>query len=353
MPIAYLSQWAPFKIDALGLVTLVGADEVNKSVGRLVQSRYTKFLPLLGGYIIAGNKFTSMASGYHLYNISDAIATTSLSAWLTRWLSSQELKMSTTVIEWSVSAQKENTKNRRPYIGTIIPATIGFVPVSSLVVISVLMYDWWAFSNAVSMGLSVLVRWYMVKENLQSLDEAATTACYGQKDISGDNNRVKLLIALADGRMVTMYAPRGLVTEGFTKKVKVHQPHLYSLAQYTGWLLFGIHIISLGQSALLSQIATVLLLVFCTWITVRGLGCEEYEIGNYITVQQFQNFPATPDRKLQAYVRLECNETEEDTLADWGLLPRKVNEKWWRTFRETQSKWRAERPTVTHSTAKV
>jgi hypothetical protein len=41
MPLEYLSKWAPFRIDALGLVTLIGADDVNRVVGRLVQSRYT------------------------------------------------------------------------------------------------------------------------------------------------------------------------------------------------------------------------------------------------------------------------------------------------------------------------
>lgn len=39
----------PFKIDALGLVTLLGAPEVNRHIGKLVRSRYLEYLPLLGG----------------------------------------------------------------------------------------------------------------------------------------------------------------------------------------------------------------------------------------------------------------------------------------------------------------
>jgi hypothetical protein len=98
MPLSYLNSWAPFRIDALGLVTLIGAEGVNKSVGRLLQSRYTKFLPLLGAYLIAGDQFTAMASGFNLYNVSNTITTTSLSAWLTRWMNSQDLKRSTTIL---------------------------------------------------------------------------------------------------------------------------------------------------------------------------------------------------------------------------------------------------------------
>ena len=41
-------SWRQFPLDALGLVTLIGAEEVNQAVGKLVSSRYTTILPLLG-----------------------------------------------------------------------------------------------------------------------------------------------------------------------------------------------------------------------------------------------------------------------------------------------------------------
>lgn len=55
MPLRSLMYWSPFRLDALGLVTLIGAEEVNQAIGRLVDSKYTTFLPLLGQYLISGN----------------------------------------------------------------------------------------------------------------------------------------------------------------------------------------------------------------------------------------------------------------------------------------------------------
>ena len=53
-----LAQWQPFRIDAMGLVTILGADEMKMAVGRLVRSPITAWLPLLGAYTVANNQFT-------------------------------------------------------------------------------------------------------------------------------------------------------------------------------------------------------------------------------------------------------------------------------------------------------
>lgn len=66
-----IKQWQPFKIDALGLVTLLGADDLNRALGRLSQSHICEFLPLLAPFIIAGNTITKDVSGATLYNVTD------------------------------------------------------------------------------------------------------------------------------------------------------------------------------------------------------------------------------------------------------------------------------------------
>ena len=56
-----LNSWADstgLRIDALGLVTLLGAEKMDRSIGRLVTSRYFDYLPLLGAYTVAGNRIT-------------------------------------------------------------------------------------------------------------------------------------------------------------------------------------------------------------------------------------------------------------------------------------------------------
>jgi hypothetical protein len=64
-----IKEWAPFHIDALGLVTILGVTEVDYAVGRLVQSYFTDCLPLLGAYTIASNQVTEPIPGFVLYNI--------------------------------------------------------------------------------------------------------------------------------------------------------------------------------------------------------------------------------------------------------------------------------------------
>lgn len=48
LPWSHLKAWQPFRLDALGLVTLLGADEVNNAVGRLVKSRWLEYMPCWG-----------------------------------------------------------------------------------------------------------------------------------------------------------------------------------------------------------------------------------------------------------------------------------------------------------------
>ena len=84
MPMHYVMKWQPFRIDALGLVTMIGSEQVNTIVGRLVTSRYTEYLPLLGAFILAGNQFTDAISGFELYNLRARIKTTDLADWFQR-----------------------------------------------------------------------------------------------------------------------------------------------------------------------------------------------------------------------------------------------------------------------------
>jgi hypothetical protein len=63
-PLRGLKEWKPFGIDALGLVTLLGAEEINKSVGTLQRRRITECLPLLAAFVVAGDRFTEEQPGY-------------------------------------------------------------------------------------------------------------------------------------------------------------------------------------------------------------------------------------------------------------------------------------------------
>jgi hypothetical protein len=100
-----LASWADgtgLHIDALGLVTILGAEEMDISIGRLVPSAYLNFLPLLGAFIVAGNRFTKKQSGFTIYNVSAGIMTTEVAGWFSRWLKSQHLRQVRSKVTWSV-----------------------------------------------------------------------------------------------------------------------------------------------------------------------------------------------------------------------------------------------------------
>ncbi|KIX03244.1 uncharacterized protein Z518_06796 [Rhinocladiella mackenziei CBS 650.93] len=157
-------QWAPFKIDALGLVTLLGAEEINAAVGRLVRSAYLEYLPMLGAFVIAGDRFTEKAAGFNLYNITQGIHTTDLAAWLTRWMLSQNFEVTRSYVVWTVTPPKSR---RNEIITSFI---ISFVFNGFLIAMTVLSRDWYGFANALAMVVSVVVRTYVLGQQRAAVD---------------------------------------------------------------------------------------------------------------------------------------------------------------------------------------
>jgi hypothetical protein len=152
MAIKWLLKWAPFKIDALGLVTLLGAEEVNRAVGRLSRSRWTEYLPLVGGFVIASDSIRSPISGFTLYNISDGICATDVTGWFSRWLLFQDLTYNSTTLVISV-LHRFNSPNDSVFPAACLGLGVSFV----LILLPVLMTDWWGLTNAISLGTAVRV----------------------------------------------------------------------------------------------------------------------------------------------------------------------------------------------------
>ena len=160
-----LHNWSPFQIDALGLVTFLGAEEVNSAVGRLVASSYLEYLPLLGAFVIAGNRFQEKAAGFNLYNISHGIHTTDLAAWLTRWMLSQNFESTRSFVQWTVTPPKSQ------WTGNVSALIIGFIFNGILVAMTVLSRDWYGLTNALSMIISVVIRAYVIGQNRLAIDD--------------------------------------------------------------------------------------------------------------------------------------------------------------------------------------
>jgi hypothetical protein len=103
LPLRSIKHWsdnAEFQLDALGLVTILGAEEVCVAVGSLQYRRFTEALPLLATFVLAGDRLTSVQSGFAMYNLSDGITTSELRGWFTRCLIGETVNNATTVFGW-------------------------------------------------------------------------------------------------------------------------------------------------------------------------------------------------------------------------------------------------------------
>ena len=83
LDLAAAKAWSALKIDALGLIMLLGADAMRKTLGQLKYSPW-EYFPLLAGHVFADNSIAEPVPGFTLYNISEGIVATDLSAWFTR-----------------------------------------------------------------------------------------------------------------------------------------------------------------------------------------------------------------------------------------------------------------------------
>ena len=313
-------KWAPFRIDALGIVTLLGSEEVDKSIGRLIENPWVEYLPLLGAFVVAGDRFVRPIPGFVLYNVSDGIMATDVAGWFSRWLSTQKLNWNTTFFIWGVRQKVQSVWHLR------IPALIiGLIINSALIVLAILVRDWFGFANAIAMTVSVLVRWYLVKQHRDFLDQEAAS-------LSGsDLASVKILCQLDDGRAVTLLAPRGIVRSCFLTTPRFRTKNLYDTVRALGWLGFGCHVICIGQSTLFIQILTVVIMVTATVLHVRGLGCNVLHLGRRMDIYRVDSSP-DDDFRTMAYIRLQLSSEEEQNMLTWSLFPQRSNHKWWENY---------------------
>lgn len=344
------SQRSTFKIDALGLVTLLGADEVNISVGHLQRRRYTEYLPLLAAFVIAGNRFTAEQPGFVIYNLTDGITSTELKGWFSRWLMSQTVNNATTVLEW-----KERKKPDRAT--SLIAPALAFALVTPLLVCSVLIGDWYGVGNSFAIIISIFVRVYLLWQIREARDTSANQP-------PGPKNETKVLnVIRSDGKMITCRAPASVLFT-FTNDCEVKRKIYYKLARRLGWLALGVHMCILGMCTLFTQIYTVLLLVLSTWAlcsdwsfdigrkVVKSDGSGDfaerettipfnecwYVVKTDLPKKKRETSDPTSkvvkwDRRQVAWARIDPTKMQETMMERWNLLPYKDGNKgWWEAY---------------------
>ncbi|TKA80262.1 hypothetical protein B0A55_03036 [Friedmanniomyces simplex] len=343
MPWQYVKDWNPIKIDALGLVTLLGAEEVGRAVGSLEKRRFTEYLPLLGALVIAGERFLDQQLGYNLYVINDGVQTTQLNGWFTRWAAAQKTKDATTIFRWRV-AGKTSLVSAWDYLAMAISLLV----VMPLLPCTALVGDWWGVANWAAITLSIWVRVALLWPIRTSLEPHCapheTKKGWELEHLPGEDE-IKILVVRPDGRMFTILTMRDFLP-AFSRRVLSEPPKRYKIAAYVGWLAFGVHACTLGMCTLMTQIYTMVLLVASTWLYVKrfdadiqgkshtsadwgggtSIGDAECEVittrpfGNGIEVQQI-NTGDRLDRRMHAYARLQLDVEQETLLKEWHMLP--------------------------------
>lgn len=322
LPLETLQQWAPFRIDALGLVTLLGTDRVDLVLGQLVHSYLIEWLPLLGAYTVASNRVTEPLPGFTLYNITDGITANDLAGWFSRWLLCQDFTFCASVVHVAPVLQGRRRRLLRTLWSRAL-VVLTLVPV----VLSVLLADWWGLANGVSMLASVVVRQIVVGQSRRAIDLAVDEA---EKTSS---EPVKLLITIPNGKVVTLYTTRGIVIDCLLTTPRPPNPALYTTTRAVGWLAFGAHIISLGMASLVCQLVTVALLVVPTLLVAWQIGVDASQVGQKLELTHSDT--GVPFRAA-AYARLGLTPSEEQSMIVWNLFPHLSNEGWWSKYRKAK-----------------
>ena len=322
MATKWLLKWAPFKLDALGLITVIGAQEVNHSIGRLSRSRITEYLPVVSSFVVANDSIRSAIAGFELYNVTDGIYATDFAGWFTRWLISQDLTYNCTTllinIDHSTGGQGDSFHLAAILGLAVFFATLGLAGV---------MCDWWGIANALSLGITVLVRSELLRALRNGVDRQASTA------IAQSSTVVKTLCKLQDGRLVTIYAPRGTVTGCLLTQPQPAHPQNYYAVRMIGWVVFFTHAVSINMAALPSQLLAIGILAVSTISTVVKIGSREELIGRKLVIRRLDHHG--PDKSMAAfYARLRLNKTEEEAMVAWRLMPQFSNEVWWKKYRD-------------------
>lgn len=310
-----LDKWANatgIRIDALGLLTLLGAEEIDRSVGRLVPSPYLDYLPLLGAFTVAGGHFTSKQSGFTIYNISDGVMTTELAGWFSRWLAGQEFHRVRSIVTWKVAERPPQLI--KIGIGLLLIA----LPIHGmLIALTVLAADWWGFANVMAMLVSVIVRCVLVNENRAAIDHnikkvedeameysyPARRAKYTEalsvledqrrRGVVAEGTRdpiepkdpeeiVKMIVVTDDSKAVTIAAPRKLAKLIFATNPRPPDPRIYRVFKALGWAAFAVHVISIGMAQLYTQICTVVVIIGATILTIYKVGCADSTMSHTI-----------------------------------------------------------------------
>jgi hypothetical protein len=330
-----LRNWQPFRLQALGLITLLGADEISKATGSLTQNVLTEYLPLLGAYQIASNQIAQVEPGFALYNITDGVWITEIQAWFTRWLW-MNIEANYVTLKWTHCKQPRQKCPR--HVWSLL---IGMVINFGLIALTTLRKDWYGVATTAAMFVSVLVRAYVRDVMLARVDKSFSKGEKIIQDPCEDPSLAKFIIVFPDGKLAIFRCERSYlrVMIDDKKPMRLFSRFMLRVARGFGWLAFAVQIVAIGQASLSTQIVTVFVMVLASLLTVYHIGerCPG-RIGSFIQIEQQE---VEAKRRLDVYAKLLPTSEEERYMTRRGLFPDKRSAwgaDWWVRWHEAKTR---------------
>lgn len=317
MSLERLQNITSFRIDALGLITLLGSQELDLAFGSLRETPLFDALPTFAPFLGVGTFLTTPVSGFHLYNITDAILATDVSTWFGRWLSRQDLTWNSDIISVSRTQHQGQT-------GSVIKVL--FLPVCAAGVsltLALLTGDCWALVNILAMHLLAWLRWIRLSGLRSSLE--ALTRHRQQSD-----TLVRAICVLPSGRAVTICADRSVMISALLTNPSSSGGLVHSLFEVFGWFVLVLHILALGMTSVVNQGVAVCILAIGTLLVIRAPAHDDSGVGCLRLLKQTANNKA--DSRSEMYMRLRLDNGEDESLMTWGLAPHKRNIGWWSKY---------------------
>ncbi|CAO2651277.1 Nn.00g095740.m01.CDS01 [Neocucurbitaria sp. VM-36] len=306
-----VKTWSPFKIDALSIVTLLGADAIRKTLGRLEYSPF-EYFPLLAGHIFADNSIADPIPGFRMvYEVAVM----------------SEVDMFSTPFE--IIDAKSKPKQTVHYGSTL---TIAVMLNVFLIVWSVLLNDWYGVAASLSLVSPIMVRVWILWAMRQSLDANVERARSGT-----ESNKVKLFISLPTGDRVTIRTTTGITQGCLLTEARPYSSKSHLVARTIAWIAFGIHVVSLGMACLAVQLVLLTFTLAFSIAAVQGWHSEgwnsnETQMGSRMVIKRYD---ADGTQTLaKTYAMLDLSDEEEQNLLDWSLIPTRSNMLWLPTFRQ-------------------
>lgn len=336
--IAALQDWNPFQFDALGLITLLGAEEISSAFGRLATNRYTRFLPTVGAYVFAANSFTAPIPGFQVYNIDDSIYTTDVPGWFSRWLLNQNVKTNATKFVVSYRAGPSASSAFHTFVAIVL-GVLAHVPI---IVLAALTGDWWGFACCITMAFSTLSRYILVHQNKRIMGENAESAF----SWPGGDKLQRTFWILPTGDAVTIRASKGILLNCLLTTPKTKGPVKF-WSRAVAWVAFGGLAVTLGMSSLFIQILVVVIVLTSTCAVVLHLGDDDETVGTRLKIERQEDHDDS-DTRAEAYFKLGLSVGQKEDMLRWSLLPQKTNKGWWECYEHCEAKgpngfnnWRA------------